>query len=50
MNEVKCFWRGQCPYYEQTTSYGTEILKCKNTDCSLFEIEADKENENAYSY
>lgn len=39
MNEVKCFWKSQCPYYEQTTSYGTEILKCKNTDCPLFEIE-----------
>lgn len=22
-----------CPYYEQKTSYGTEIFKCKNVDC-----------------
>ena len=22
-----------CPYYEQKTSYGTEVVKCKNTDC-----------------
>lgn len=22
-----------CPYYEQKTSYRTEIVKCKNTDC-----------------
>ena len=22
-----------CPYYEQKTSYGTEIVKCKNADC-----------------
>ena len=23
----------QCPYYEQKTSYGTEIIKCWNTEC-----------------
>lgn len=44
MNEVKCFWQGQCQYYEQSTSYGTEILKCKNTDCPLFSIEAESED------
>lgn len=33
----------QCPYYEQKTSYGTEILKCKNTDCP-FSIETESED------
>lgn len=42
MNEVKCLWQSQCSYYEQTTNYGTEVLKCKNTDCPLFEIEAER--------
>jgi len=42
MNEVKCFWQCQCPYYERTTSYGTEILKCKNTNCPLFSVEAEQ--------
>ena len=23
-----------CPYYIQTTSYGTELIKCNNTDCN----------------
>lgn len=45
MNEVKCFWQSQCPYYEQTTSYGTEVLKCKNTDCPLFEVEKEESEE-----
>lgn len=24
-----------CPYYEQKTSYGTELLKCKNKECEV---------------
>lgn len=27
---MKCL---QCPYYEQKTSYGTELVKCNNDDC-----------------
>lgn len=23
-----------CPYYVQKTSYGTELIKCNNTDCN----------------
>ena len=23
-----------CPYYEQTTSYGIELIKCNNADCN----------------
>ena len=23
----------QCPYYEQKTSYGMEIVKCDNKEC-----------------
>ena len=26
----------QCPYYEQKTSYGTELVKCENTDCPKY--------------
>lgn len=22
-----------CPYYEQKTSYGTEVIKCNNEEC-----------------
>ena len=39
MSKTTCQWQSQCPYYEQTTSYGIEILKCENTNCPLFEIE-----------
>lgn len=46
IQEVKCFWQDQCPYYEQITSYDTEVLKCKNTDCPLFSIEEESEVEN----
>ena len=35
---VKFFWQIQCPYYERQTSYGTEEIKCGNTDCPLFEV------------
>jgi hypothetical protein len=30
-----------CPYYEQKTSYGTEIVKCKNTDCP-YKVESEE--------
>lgn len=32
-----------CPYYEQKTSYGTEIVKCKNADCPYRAESEDKE-------
>lgn len=28
-----------CPYYEQATSYGTELVKCNNEQCPYYEIE-----------
>lgn len=47
MNEtVNCFRKSQCPNCEPETSYGKEIIECKNTDCPLFSIEKDKEGEN----
>ena len=30
-----------CPYYTQITSYGTELIKCNNTDCNR-RLENDK--------
>ncbi len=43
---TNCFWAGQCEY-EQTTSYGTELVRCMNTDCILWEEETiSEENEN----
>ena len=36
----------QCPYYEQKTSYGTEILECKNIDCPfLIRVESEVKND-----
>ena len=45
MDGVKCFWQNQCPYYEQTTSYGTELVKCHNTDCTQYSIEEEEEEQ-----
>ena len=42
---VKCFWQSQCPYYETITSYGTEIIECGNTDCPLYPIEQEREEQ-----
>lgn len=39
-----CFWAGQCEY-EQITSYGTEIIKCMNTDCILWKEDTTDEEE-----
>lgn len=40
---VTCFWQSQCPYYEVETSYGTETVKCGNTDCALYPIAKEQE-------
>lgn len=40
--ENNCFWQGQCEY-EQRTSYGTEVVKCMNTDCILWKDDTDRE-------
>jgi len=32
----------QCPYYEQTTSYGTEQIKCDNKECPNRDKESDE--------
>ena len=45
MSGVKCFWQKNCPYYEQVTSYGTEEVKCGNTDCPHYTIARDEEDE-----
>ena len=45
MTGVKCFWQNQCPYYEQAISYGTEIMKCGNTDCPHYNIARDEEED-----
>ena len=36
---MSCWWSkcANCPYYEQTTSYGTEEVRCGNTDCILYD-------------
>lgn len=39
----KCQWVTNCPYYEQQGSYGTEIYRCDNTDCALYEVYKDEE-------
>lgn len=39
----KCQWASNCPYYERQGSYGTEIYRCANTDCSLYEVYKDEE-------
>ena len=44
-NDYKCFWSATCPYYERTTSYGTEWIKCENTDCALHGIEEGDEDD-----
>ena len=45
MNSVKCSWQSTCPYYETVTSYGRETIKCGNTDCPLFAIEKEREEQ-----
>lgn len=35
---MECQWISNCPYYEVQTSYGTETVKCGNTDCILHDI------------
>ena len=35
----------KCPYYEQKTSYGTEIIKCNNEECQHKEIEPQESEE-----
>lgn len=31
--EIKC---PHCPYYIQTTSYGTEYIRCGNDSCNFY--------------
>ena len=45
MKGVKCPDCRNCPYYESTTSYGTEEIRCENTDCPLYSIREDEEGE-----
>lgn len=42
---MTCQWINQCPYYEVQTSYGTEEIKCANTDCIMYERQNDEEGE-----
>jgi hypothetical protein len=41
----KCQWVSSCPCYERQGSYGTEIYRCANTDCSLYDVYKDEESE-----
>lgn len=43
MKGVKCPECRNCPYYESETSYGTEEIRCENTDCPLYTIREDEE-------
>ena len=45
MEGVKCPSISNCPYYERHTSYGTEVIKCGNTDCALYSVYKDEEEE-----
>lgn len=35
----------QCPYYEQNTSYGTELVKCNNKECKKRQKAMEVKNE-----
>ena len=39
----KCPNCPNCPYYEQHTSYGTEVIRCANADCVLYHYYIYKE-------
>ena len=41
----KCLWCPNCPNYTQKTSYGTEELRCCNTDCALYWVYKDEEEQ-----
>lgn len=41
----KCIYCPNCPYYEQKTSYGTEEVKCGNTDCIYYGADYTEERE-----
>lgn len=47
MDGVKCSRQNNCPYFESISSYeyGAEIIKCGNTDCSLYSVEKEREEE-----
>ena len=40
----------QCPYYEQKTSYGTELIKCNNEDCPYKAKSEPQETETWHGY
>lgn len=41
----KCIYCPNCPYYESTTSYGTEKIKCENTDCIMYGTDFAEESD-----
>ena len=45
MSDSKCLWVSTCPYYETTTSYGVEQIRCANTDCALHGVYLKEESE-----
>ena len=42
---MTCPYISSCPYYERQTSYGTEEVKCANTDCILHAEYEEREYE-----
>lgn len=45
MNGVKCPDCRNCSYYESVISYGTEEIRCANTDCPLYTIREEESEE-----
>ena len=45
MEGTKCFWASTCPYYESTSSCGTERIKCVNTDCPHYTLSKEEEEQ-----
>lgn len=40
----------QCPYYEQKTSYGSEMVKCDNKECIYKGVKRDERQSNKRCY
>lgn len=45
MEGTTCQWISNCPYYEQLTSYENELVKCKNTDCPLYVLYKEEDED-----
>lgn len=45
-NKYKCLWASTCSYYESSTNYDEERIKCTNTDCILYGMEKSEGESN----